>query len=96
MALWQKLILSERIVLSISTNYEMYHSIPDVLSVSDLQKILHIGRHAAYSLVRNNEIRYLKIGRTIRIPKRCLLDYIENSCYNASAATDRLPPETEV
>ena len=77
-------------------NYVMYDSIPDIISVSDLQQILHIGRHAAYSLIRNNEIRCLKIGRAIRIPKRCLLDYIENSCYNTITATDRLPTETEV
>ena len=79
-----------------TTNYEMYDSIPDIISVAELQKILHIGRQAAYTLIRNNEIRYLKIGRSIRIPKRCLLDYFENSCYNTAKATDRLPTEKEV
>lgn len=83
-------------MMSNITNYEMYSSIPDIITVPELQNILHIGRQAAYRLVRNNEIKHIKIGKTIRIPKRCLLDYIENSCYNGAIATDRLPKETEV
>ena len=74
----------------------LYESIPDILTVQQLQKILGIGRKAAYDLIQENKIKHIRIGRNIRIPKRCLLDFIENSCYNAPTATNRLPEETEV
>ena len=71
------------------------HSLPDVLTVSQLQVILRIGRKSAYDLIHNGQIKHLKIGRNIRIPKRFLLEYMESACYNKST-TDRLPEETEV
>lgn len=69
-------------------------TLPDVLTVAQLQDYLKIGRKAAYDLIHIGAIKHLKIGRTIRIPKRFVLEYIESSCYNISA-TDRLPKETE-
>lgn len=71
------------------------HSLPDVLTVSQLQVILRIGRKAAYDLIHTGQIKHLKIGRNIRIPKKFLLEYMETACYNKNA-TDRLPEETEV
>ena len=76
--------------------HNLYESIPDILTVAQLQKILCVGRKAAYDLIHEKKIKSIKIGRSIRIPKRCLLDFIENSCYNTSIATNRLPEETEV
>lgn len=71
------------------------HSLPDVLTVPQLQVILRIGKKAAYDLIHTGQIKYLKIGKSIRIPKRFLLEYMESACYNKST-TDRLPEETEV
>lgn len=76
--------------------HNLYESIPDILTVAQLQEILCVGRKAAYDLIHEKKIKSIKIGRSIRIPKRCLLDFIENSCYNAPIATNRLPEETEV
>ncbi|WP_304507193.1 helix-turn-helix domain-containing protein [Anaerotignum sp.] len=62
-----------------------------MVGVNDLQNLLHIGRNKAYELLRNNEIRSIKIGRDYKIPKRCIIDYIYNGlgiqnnnalCYN--------------
>lgn len=47
------------------------------LRVEDLMPILGIGRNTAYRLVRSGEIRSIKIGRQIRIPRQALLDYLE-------------------
>lgn len=54
----------------------MLESYPDVLVVSDICKVLHIGRTKAYELVRTGQIRSVRIGSSIRIPKTLLLDYI--------------------
>ena len=71
---------------------------PDMLTVSDLQKLLNIGRSTAYRLIENGEIRCIRVGRTIRIPKRFVADFIKNSifiiennekiCYNKNVTAD--------
>lgn len=71
---------------------------PDILTVSDLQKLLNIGRSTAYRLIENGEIRCIRVGRTIRIPKRFVADFIKNSifyiennakmCYNKNVTAD--------
>ena len=71
---------------------------PDILTVSDLQRLLNIGRSTAYRLIENGEIRCIRVGRTIRIPKKFIADFIENSiftiekntkmCYNKNVIAD--------
>ena len=52
-------------------------NLPMTLRVEDLMPILNVGRNTAYRLVRSGEIRSIKIGRQIRIPRQALLDYLE-------------------
>ena len=53
-----------------------YNEIPAVITVEELAEILRIGRNSAYKLVKSGEIDIIRIGRTIRIPKNALLDYL--------------------
>ena len=53
----------------------------DVLTVTDVKNILKIGTNRAYDLVRAGTIKSLRIGNQYRIPKKCMIDYLE-SCYN--------------
>ncbi len=76
--------------------HKLYESIPDILTVAQLQEVLCIGKKAAYDLIREKKIESIKIGRSIRIPKHCLLDFIENTCYNKSEHGIGLPVEMEV
>lgn len=75
--------------------HNLYETIPDILTVAQVQKILCIGRKAAYDLIHEKKIKSIKIGRSIRIPKHCLLDFIENSCYNAKIAPNTLSVDME-
>jgi len=68
----------------------MFDHLPNVLAIEDLQTALGIGRSMAYRLVRSGDIRHLRIGRKIKIPRRYLVDYIEAACYNNDVATE--PP----
>ncbi|MBQ9458372.1 MAG: helix-turn-helix domain-containing protein [Oscillospiraceae bacterium] len=56
--------------------YYSIDDIPLVLTVEDLMPILKIGRNAAYELARSNQIRSIKVGRKIRIPKEAVLEYL--------------------
>ena len=49
----------------------------------------------AYKMIQSNEIKSLRIGRSIRIPKDCIVDYIRTSCYN-DGRNELLPSEKEV
>ena len=36
----------------------------------------------AYKLLKENQIRFIKVGGVIRIPKINLLEYVKEACYN--------------
>lgn len=58
------------------SEYHSYDELPLTLTVDDLKDALNIGRNAAYDLIRSGQIFSLKIGKTIRVPKDAIMDYI--------------------
>jgi excisionase family DNA binding protein len=48
----------------------------DILTVSELAEILYIGKNTAYQLIRDGDIKSFKIGKSIKIPKFYLENYI--------------------
>lgn len=58
------------------TDTNMFSEYPDVLTVDQLMEMLHIGRNAAYSLLKSGEIKTLRIGRRYIIPRKSIVAYI--------------------
>lgn len=56
-----------------------YDDLPLTLSVRELMPILSIGRNTAYGLIRSGQIRSVRIGRKIRIPKAEVLRFLKNN-----------------
>ena len=59
-----------------------FHSLDDLpltLRVEDLMPILGIGRNTAYELVRSGQIKSIRIGRNIRIPKSEVIRFLNNT-----------------
>ena len=56
--------------------YRNLHDLPVTLRVEDLIPILGIGRNTAYELIRSGQIRSIRIGRQIRIPRDALLEFL--------------------
>ena len=54
----------------------MFSEYNDVVTVSELAKMLKIGRNTAYEIVRCNAIQNIKVGRQIRISKQAIINYI--------------------
>ena len=52
------------------------HDLPMTLRVEDLMPIHCIGRNTAYQLIRSGQIRSVRIGRQIRIPRDALLEFL--------------------
>ncbi len=53
------------------------HDLPMTLRVEELMPILDIGRNTAYELIRSGQIRSVRIGRQIRIPREALLEFLD-------------------
>ncbi len=56
--------------------YRDLHELPATLRVEDLMPLLGIGRNTAYELIRSGQIRSVRIGRQIRIPREALLEFL--------------------
>ena len=53
------------------------HELPVTLRVEDLMPLLGIGRNTAYELIRSRQIRSIRVGRQIRIPREALLEFLD-------------------
>lgn len=58
---------------------EMFRSFPDVVTVDELMRMLHIGRNAAYGLLKSGAIKTLRVGKRYIIPKICVISYISST-----------------
>lgn len=54
----------------------IFTNFADVVKVKDLQKMLGIGRNLAYELIATNQIKSIKSGNLILIPKQNIIDYL--------------------
>ena len=57
----------------------MFNKYPDVVTVKDLCEMLNIGRNNAYRLLRNGNIKYVKVGKVYKIPKKFIIDFLRKS-----------------
>lgn len=64
----------------------MFNHYPDIMSVNDFRKALGIGRTKAYEMISTGKIKSIRVGKSIRIPKKALLDYVNRSIYNEDTA----------
>lgn len=54
---------------------------PDVLTPTECMNILSIGRNTVYTLLQNDILKSVKIGKQYRIPKSSLENYLK-LCYS--------------
>lgn len=60
----------------------MFADYPDLLSIASMQSALGIGRTKAYQLINDGTIKHMRIGKSIKIPKLVIIDFITRNCYN--------------
>lgn len=60
-----------------SSNTDVFASYPDVVNVAQLREMLgNISRKTAYGLLQQGEIHSIIVGRSYRIPKVCVIEYL--------------------
>ena len=54
----------------------MFEEYPDIVTPTDLQKMLHIGRNSVYEILKNNSIKTIRLGKKYIIPKINVIKYL--------------------
>ena len=55
----------------------------DLLTVKEVKEILNIGSTLTYRLITKGEIKSIKVGKSIKIPKIYLEEYLNNIIVGA-------------
>lgn len=71
----------------LDTHAVPFQRMPEILTVLQLSHILNISEKTAYQLVREKQINHFKIGRTYRIPKMAVLNYLNTVTGVADSQT---------
>ena len=51
---------------------------PMALKVTDVAEILNVGRSSVDELVHSNRIRYVRVGKLIRIPRDAVYEFLRD------------------
>ncbi|MEI3895175.1 MULTISPECIES: helix-turn-helix domain-containing protein [unclassified Bacillus (in: firmicutes)] len=54
----------------------VFENYDDVVNVEDLMEMLNIGRNKAYELLQSGKVRSFKVGKSYRIPKVYIQQYV--------------------
>ena len=49
---------------------------PDVVSVEEIQQMLRIGKNAVYTLLKDGEIKSIKVGKRYIVPKKYVIEFL--------------------
>ena len=60
----------------------MFKDYPDILTIPQVAQALGIGRKAAYALVNGKKLGAIRVGRTIKVPKFMLIEFVKTARYN--------------
>ena len=60
----------------------MFKEYPDILTVPQVAQALGIGHKAAYALVKDKKLGHIRVGRTIKVPKFSLEEFIKTARNN--------------
>lgn len=71
-------IFQKDFITEVSRTMIDFENVPDVLTIPELQKVLRIGRNTAYRLVQSKKIRSIRIGKSIRVPREYVKEFVEN------------------
>ena len=56
-----------------------FETLPLLLTVEEMASVLRIGRNPAYQLVKDGAIQGIRVGRSIRIPRNALIQFVERT-----------------
>lgn len=76
----QVLTLTEFLELRGCSN--LFKEYPDILTIRQVAQALGIGTKAAYALVNDKKLGAIRVGRTIKVPKFSLEEFVKTARNN--------------
>lgn len=55
-----------------------FENLPLLLTAGEMASVLRIGRNAAYQLVKDGSVQTIHVGRSIRVPRSALIQFVES------------------
>jgi excisionase family DNA binding protein len=62
----------------------MLELLPDVLTIDQVAKILQVSENAVRGMIKSSDLKAIKVGRCIRIPKKFLIEFLNTPMYNSN------------
>lgn len=60
----------------------MFKDYPDILTIPQVAQALGIGLKAAYALVKGKKLGAIRVGRSIKVPKFSLEEFVKTARNN--------------
>lgn len=60
----------------------MFKEFPDILTVPQVAQALNVSTKAVYALVRTQKLGCIRVGRTIKVPKFSLEEFVKTARNN--------------
>lgn len=60
----------------------MFKEYPDILTIPQVAQALGVGRKAVYALVNDKKLGAIRVGRTIKVPKFSLEEFVKTARNN--------------
>lgn len=73
--------MSEKLANEAST-MTTFEALPLLLTIEELQKIMSISRPSAYNLAHQRGFPSIRIGKSLRVPKFALIDWVNRQAAN--------------
>lgn len=54
----------------------MFKNYDDVITINEVTEMLKIGKNTAWKLIHSGEIRAFNIGKSVKIPKKSVIEYV--------------------
>ena len=63
-------------MIIIDSGKNIFSKFPDILNVEQICEALNIGKNTAYQLIKNGDLKSIRIGKVHKIPKIQLIEYV--------------------
>lgn len=60
----------------------MFENYPDIMTPSEVRKALRVSKASVYEMIHSGQLKHFQVGRSIKIPKWGLIDFLERKCDN--------------
>ena len=62
----------------IGGNETMLEQYEDLMTVQDIQEVLHVGKNRAYELLRDGTISSIRLGKSWKVPKEAVISFLRS------------------